>query len=1480
MNYREAYAAYQAAKKAIPRLEARIQELESQLESAQKRHVITSGAQRYFEEMAAGLESRRADYLEYLDNERKQMAGEFLSRAGISADEFQGPDKPIIPESMKEIEELRKTRPEYYQQCMEVIKNMDAAQRTASQGAKTPYEDYLEAKQKLEDLDREHAQETAAREYPENLAAIEELAAMEGFSREVLRDVETRVNALLSSEGGMTLEALRQEGQTLEQMRQELSRLNAREHLSSRLTSRDRIGELDPEAAGLMKQTLEEFMRSAPDSPGADHIHTVDDLLEEEDRLTKAKLELEQLKDSESKSILRQGFSSRRGGFNFTELREMDAYEKQRRETELDSRISEYIEENDPPGDSAAAAYCSSVRARKSWETPMALYYDTVKTADEAQKRYERAQKNLGKLEATADQWRDVPEIAGSLEEYRRAKEERERLYVSSNPLPDTFTALGNETDPVRKRYTEEAIDQIFQTFPHDQPIRSLTEYYEMERALPSYMKNKDGRALSTKDIRNALKKPPEGTRVDVTKINQFIQAKQDIKSRIAADNRRKKPKSADMEGADRKLQEAEQALIEAETAYLKQLETEAADLRKTSDGIKDFIKKTVIPGRVKKKEEEVHALETSHREHKEQMDRAIKQYNSSDHSAFAARKQELSQEVKERTASHEAACARANNLLAKQRKKETPAKKATRTEGSRELWQAALEGRTRNLEEMIKAENAKSRRMSREADRTSDAIRTSIADYDNQATARTHQYRKQKQTEKKSACRSANMSRVLLGGVKKAMDSLNEGFFKMALTLSEAAIRAEAYDARKRQQEAAKKVQEIQEARMRKTTVAANQYEEAKTGPGEDARARQVSMDQLASRLKKLEETDVKAAEALKELYQRNTQLTEVQETMGDRIQENRDAIDGRFRDSSSPDVEQQAVDRLVNAISKEAAGGDSMRQELAKARERLSEEQLSALMAEDAKANDDMLERLRTIESASQNLAPLFGQQSLARIDTIVDISEKIINCLADRLDDAAGEKSEPINIREKMARLQESIQNKQETNTSFALEFVELAQVMYREGFQKIRERLDAAWQEKEEAFASAESGYLDFMEEEQQFNSFLTSAPREKLGTNRLDAWNAFYDQTQEAAVGMIDDQIQWAEKGKSIAGRQETEAAKAEADALRELEEHRQLRDEAMKTKADTREYKTKQAFYTTVLENGDQPQNPVTLTRSDIFAQGEEEFALLGKLTGVAITRDMDVDKAMDAFGSIYFNGLNAVAHFHMYERWDQVSLGDPKSQDTQTARKELFDDLARYEAQIRQVLKVPFDGTIRQELDEDTRALTSQMISVENSRLGLCPLELKPDVREEPPTEPEKPVYTEHEKGLFKGGRNRAIDEANRQLEETYNASMDNYRQSMNQYTETYRGIDHYNRLSHMMADDYNKMRVDAARAGLERHAARTELDGSTLQDTGRKLSFDKLKSDQNLEHAIQTSRRGIYGGRKENPVPARQQTAPGLKG
>lgn len=40
--------------------------------------------------------------------------------------------------------------------------------------------------------------------------------------------------------------------------------------------------------------------------------------------------------------------------------------------------------------------------------------------------------KNPGELEANADQWRDVPEIAGSLEEYRRAKEERERLYVSS----------------------------------------------------------------------------------------------------------------------------------------------------------------------------------------------------------------------------------------------------------------------------------------------------------------------------------------------------------------------------------------------------------------------------------------------------------------------------------------------------------------------------------------------------------------------------------------------------------------------------------------------------------------------------------------------------------------------------------------------------------------------------------------------------------------------------------------------------------------------------------------------------------------------------------------------------------------------------------------------------------------------------------------------------------------------------------------
>lgn len=1501
MNYREAYAAYHAAKKAVPGLQARIQALEPQLESARNRQLVTSGARKYFADRAEGLESRKSGYLESLKEERQRMAGSFASRAGISFDEFQSPRKPVIPESMEEIEALGKTRPQYYQFCMDVIKQLDRAEKEAARRRagtpqehpepRTPFEEYQEARQRLNTMDREHAREMAELEAPQSLAAMEELAAMEDFPRDVLESVESRVNALLSADGGRTLESLRQERQALQERQQELRRLDATGNLSLHLTSLDTIDRLEPDTAEVMKQTLDGLMGDSRDSLGPDGIRTVNDLLEEETQLKKAKLELEQLKREEADGLLRKGFSLRRGGFNFTELNEMEPYEKQRREMELNRRITAYTQENTPPADGAAAAYFASVQAGDPQGTPLELYYASVEKAQQARKRYEEAERamedftpeNPVRLEAHGDRWSGIPEIRSQLEAYRNAREAREAIYVSANPLPETFTDLYKVEDPVRRKCLEERIDRLIQDNPDRQPPNSLAEYYAMQQALPPEMKNSVGLALPTGQLRKLA-----GTSQQAQQVNQFAAAKERIKDLVRADNAAKKRmrksggEEAAQKEADRVLQSAKEALEVAKSSYLEQLKTGAKDLQEASGEIKAFIKKTVIPGPVKKKEAEVNALESSHREHKKQMEQLIRSYNGSRlpspaageaHRGDLARAgaEALRKEVKEKTAAYEAACARADKLLAEQRKKDPQRAKAAtaadaRYRKERETWQAVVDTQAGRLEKLIKAGNENSRRQRSQVERVTDQAREYIESYDSLATAQTYQYRQQKLAQKKSACRTAYMSKLLLGTVKNAMDYLNEGFFRMASSLSEAAIRAEALDAGEKQREAEKKLQDIREAQMRATTVASGQYEEEKARPADAARSRQTGMDQLASRLEKLDQADAAAAQALQELYACNRQLTQVRESMGDRIRENREALDGGFRSAASPDVEEQAVSQMVHAISLEAAGNSPLNQELARARERLDSRQLETLMKEDAAAAAAMEERIRSIESASQTLAPLFQEQSLSRIDAIVDISQRAVNCLIGHLNQAAGQEDpiEPIDIRGKMAELKEKIQNKQEEHAPVALEFVELAKVMYTEGFQKVKEQLDALYQKKEEAFAAAESGYLDFMEEEQQFNAFLSSVSPESLGTNRLDAWNAFYDQAEQTAVGMLDDQIRWAESGRDIAREREAQAA-GEADTLHErLEEQKQLLEEARKTREDAREHSTRQAFYQTVLENADQPRNPVVLTRSDLFAENQGEFALLEKLTGVAFSRDMEIEKAMDAFGSIQINGLNAVAWFDLYEPWDKVYQGSPESQETRTAKKELFDNLARYESQIREALKVPFDGTRRQGLEEGARRLEGQMIAVENSRLGLSALELKPDRREEPPRKPEKPVLAEHvEKGLFKDRKNKEIDQANQALQQAYDSSMAAYQEHMTRYRETYKGIDSYNRNSRMTADAFQEMRVEAAR---------TELGKPMSQETRKKVSFSELDKEEKLAYAVRKSR-NPYSRPKEIPMPERQK-------
>lgn len=534
-------------------------------------------------------------------------------------------------------------------------------------------------------------------------------------------------------------------------------------------------------------------------------------------------------------------------------------------------------------------------------------------------------------------------------------------------------------------------------------------------------------------------------------------------------------------------------------------------------------------------------------------------------------------------------------------------------------------------------------------------------------------------------------------------------------------------------------------------------------------------------------------------------------------------------------------------------------MEKKISEARIRLDQKKLDALMKEDKAAADAMQERMERIESGSKKLAKLFTESSLKSIDTFVDVSQKVVNYLIDQANEATGNREmEPINIREKMEQLKQSIEGDQETDTPIALEFVELTKVMYTEGFQKIKKQLDSAYEKQEEEFAAAEGMYLDFEAEELQFQSFLDKTPRENLGHNNLDYWNAFYDDAKKQAAEMLDAQMNLAESGKAIADARTKQAVTAEDECHKEFErlekEGQDLKGQAFDAKAASI-----RAFCDTVLNSPDQPQKPVSLSRSDIFADNEAEFALLGKLTGTEISRDMDIDKAMMAFGSIYINGLNSVTWFGLHERWNKASLEAPDSPGMQTVRKELFDELARCETCLRESLKVPFDPGLRQGLDEGARRLEGQMIAVENSRLGLSPLELCPDPQERPHIKPEKLVFKEHEKGLFKGSRNSQIDKENQRLKETYDSSMEKYRESITSYRQNYGGLDSYNKNSHMTASTFSEMRVKAAE---------TEMNKPRL-----KSSYEKLDRDQKLAYAVQKSRSLYSSPKQPQAAPKKQQ-------
>lgn len=1362
MLYQDAYNAYMAAQRELYASRRKREELSKQREESILNEQTYQQAGELFRQRQQALAGQRRSYVDALEKEKRDMSRNIVPKAEIQREAYLTEEKPLLEEDIEKMAPLEETNPaEYKRYTNEVEKVMSAEQwrRTTGQSKKKPWETkgspfdhYQKLKEEMKRAESDYDALVAQRQYPEKIASAEE----------VRPEAVEKVNKLLASQNLGSLEELQKQKRELDSLRGECDRQLAGVSLSKELTSRKAIAERDPDLVGIMKEKLDEAIRQQSNRrEKLGNIDSVDALFQEEEELEQAKKKWENDKSNPDLKLLYEGFE-------FRKLGKEDASRRQKLEAEIDRMIEAYPQEpNTKPVSSIGEYYASISREQEKIEEIHKLEKEGVKTR----------KAELTEILKQGKKWDEIDGLARGMEEYQAAVQEQ----ASTRKLPETFRDLRTIRDenPVLYREIREQINHILEAHKDDKTkpiVHSLNAYFSLDqRAGELEQKAKDAEKQKANDAakvreNNALR----------TKATERRQKQEDAKTQIKRwirEYNKDKGKAIDLKEADEKLVDIVKKHNEAKKKEagdrLKQMKGELKNLQEGRESQRRFIKYEVIQKAGENRKKEIEKLENIHKSHVNAVASIIDAYNStharegkalsSTDSAIVKRLKQADEAYKNRLAKINKALKKAGEEEAKRHKEW--AREKENYDKMMHDYRTAINSRQKEIKDLLHKENEKIAAQNKQIQKMSKQVDRSFDGYDQHANEEVEKFRKDRLSESKSSYRKAAAKKKVMSALSATLSTVSKTLETVMLTATEAAIRGEEQTLREEITKIQDQLNNTGAANLRVLNTSAKLRENLNNEASQSSKPVRRNLNELAAS----ENASRDVANGLQEysnqlaadLNRLNGQLEEVMANQPERLQKNRDSITDIFKERAVIDGEgQRRVETAVYAIDREAAAGDAAKEALAQVRYDARMEHLDELIQEDARTSAQVREQLEELESVSKKLQGLFTEGKLDTIDKVVKVGQVVANFVIDRMNNLKGESSstEHVDIQQTLKSLEESLTDDEpkEHTVETLLKIGKLAYGKIRE----IDETVSAQNSQAASELDVAETGYEKLLAEEKDFEDFIKQMPPEDLGSNLLEQWNAFYDKSAEKTIQMLDRDIQDAKAGEVRAAARKDEAASATA-VLQENLSDQDEQIKADKAALSDQKAKLKTAFATDIKGNG--KNDPVELSYQDIFAEPVgEDFTFLSKLTGVQMSEGMDVDAAMNAFGRIYINGINAVSYFDLADRWQEASFGDPASPENQEARSKLVRGLTYFGKEIQSALKAPFGS-------QEKNRLTGQMIAVENESLTLSPVTLSAQVQ--------------------KG---------------TANASV----------TVNTEAISQFNRTSAMISDSFNEVRLAAAEA------------------------------------------------------------------
>lgn len=226
-------------------------------------------------------------------------------------------------------------------------------------------------------------------------------------------------------------------------------------------------------------------------------------------------------------------------------------------------------------------------------------------------------------------------------------------------------------------------------------------------------------------------------------------------------------------------------------------------------------------------------------------------------------------------------------------------------------------------------------------------------------------------------------------------------------------------------------------------------------------------------------------------------------------------------------------------------------------------------------------------------------------------------------------------------------------------------------------------------------------------------------------NVFEQWKTFRTGEKDRAEAMLDHRIEAADIHTGSAARRKEEAAERQQEQELAQNVRKGEADKAQKAVEEQRR-RMELAFAETVEKAAVEGYEPVTLNRETVMEA--DHYRFLTSLTGVEMRPDMDLQTAMEAFGRIYINGINAISYFSMKDQAEGYSnLEDDWRKaliEGQGDREKLMAAIADKAGAIREALQAQFDP--EKPLKGDAKMLAGQMIAVENDSMMLSAVHLR----------------------------------------------------------------------------------------------------------------------------------------------------------